>query len=297
MTSDVRTGEGADFGAPLSIGQVATWACLLEASIPKPGNVHRGADFEDLSYYDFVAAAIAIGPAMDGAAAAPSLGTTVLAATRATREVAATNVNLGIVLLLAPLARVPREVDLRSGVRQVLGSLTPDDARLVYEAIRLANPGGLGRSESDDVAGPPPSDLIAAMRSAADRDLIAGQYANGFAEVFDLAVPAIMQGVGSGWALGDAVIRTHLRLMHERPDTLIARKLGREAAEQAAEYAGQVLRSGEPGDENYAEALADFDFWLRSDGHRRNPGTTADLIAAALYVVLRDRIVPVPLRV
>ena len=35
-------------------------------------------------------------------------------------------------------------------------------------------------------------------------------------------------------------------------------------------------------------ALADFDFWLRSDGHRRNPGTTADLIAAALFAGLRD---------
>jgi triphosphoribosyl-dephospho-CoA synthetase len=27
---------------------------------------------------------------------------------------------------------------------------------------------------------------------------------------------------------------------------------------------------------------------LRADGHRRNPGATADLIAAALFVALRE---------
>jgi len=42
--------------------------------------------------------------------------------------------------------------------------------------------------------------------------------------------------------------------------------------------------------------LADFDFWLRSDGHRRNPGTTADLIAAALFVLLRDGLIDPPYR-
>ena len=46
--------------------------------------------------------------------------------------------------------------------------------------------------------------------------------------------------------------------------------------------------AGGPHDERYYEALADFDFWLRADGHRRNPGATADLIAAALFAGLRD---------
>jgi triphosphoribosyl-dephospho-CoA synthase len=52
--------------------------------------------------------------------------------------------------------------------------------------------------------------------------------------------------------------------------------------------AGRVLDAGMPGDESYERGLEDFDFWLRSDGHRRNPGTTADLIAAALFVLLRE---------
>ena len=38
----------------------------------------------------------------------------------------------------------------------------------------------------------------------------------------------------------------------------------------------------------------EFDAWLRADGHRRNPGTTADLIAASLFAAFRDGILPMP---
>ena len=44
----------------LSIGQCASLACLLEVSAPKPGNVHRGADFEDMTFADFAASRFAI---------------------------------------------------------------------------------------------------------------------------------------------------------------------------------------------------------------------------------------------
>lgn len=288
--SSERTAPGV-----LTVGQCATLACLLEATFPKPGNVHRGADFEDLSFTDFVAAAVAIGPAMEAAAAGASLGATVLAAVRATRTVCATNVNLGIVLLLAPLARAASQTDLRGGTKRVLETLTPSDAATVYEAIALANPGGMGKVDDADVAGPPPADLLAAMRLAADRDTIAKQYTNGFADLFDFIVPELTAGLARGWSLSDAVIRTHLRTMHTIPDTLIARKCGAAVAQEAAANAGAVLEIGEPGNEEYNEALADLDFWLRCDGHRRNPGTTADLIAAALFVALLGGSISLPL--
>jgi triphosphoribosyl-dephospho-CoA synthase len=134
------------------------------------------------------------------------------------------------------------------------------------------------------------------MRLAADRDLVARQYANNFAEIFELAVPALAEGLARGWALNDVIVHTFLTLMRDRPDTLIERKCGREVAEEAASYAASVLRSGVPGDDEYADALADLDFWLRADGHRRNPGTSADLIAAGLFVVLQQGIVKLPIR-
>jgi triphosphoribosyl-dephospho-CoA synthase len=293
---DAARGDASD--APgLTIGQCAAWACLLEVSIPKPGNVHRGADFDDLTFHDFAAAAVAIGPAMDGAAAGAGVGRTVLDAVAATRRVAATNVNLGIVLLVAPMAAVPRGMALDAGVRTVLASLSPEDSALVYEAIRLANPGGLGRVDEGDVQGAAPDDLLAAMRSAAERDVVARQYATDYADVLGLVVPEILRNLAQGRRLGDAVIRTHLRTMQVLPDTLIARKCGAAVAAEAALYAGQVLAAREGEDGDYLEALADFDFWLRSDGRRRNPGATADLLAAGLFAVLRDGSIPLPLRV
>lgn len=281
---------------PLTAGQCATLACLIEASVPKPGNVHRGADFEDLTFFDFQTAAVAIGPAMQQAANGGRIGAAVLEAVRATRRLTPTNVNLGIVLLLAPLAAASRSSSLRAGLRDVLAGLDAADAAQVYEAIRLAQPGGLNQVDRADVAGPAPESLLYAMQLAADRDSIAKQYVTDFADVFDLVVPELQRGVSDGGQIADVVIRTQLRVMAELPDTLIARKCGFEQARQISAWARQVLDAGLPGDESYHEALADFDFELRSDGHRLNPGTTADLIAAGLFVALHDRIIPTPFR-
>src|SRR3954468_24053332 len=141
----------------LSLGQCATLACLLEATAPKVGNVHRGADFDDLTFADFVASAVAIGPVFDAAEQA-AVGDTVLEAIRATRRIVGTNTNLGMALLFAALAAVPRTVRLTTAsVGRVLGGLTADDSRKVYAAIGLAKPGGMGRVEAMDVAGEAPA--------------------------------------------------------------------------------------------------------------------------------------------
>ena len=271
----------------LSIGQCATVACFLEATAPKPGNVHRGADFEDLTYPDLVTAAIVIGPVMEAAQRRP-LGETIFEAVKTTQETVGTNASLGTILLLAPLAAVPREEPMRPGIPKVLGQLNATDARQVYEAIRLAKPGGLGRVSEADIAGDPPADLLAAMRAAADRDLVARQYANNFHEVLGEAAPAISSGLESGWGINGAIVHAQLTLMSRFPDSLIARKCGADVAKRAADHAAEVLRSGTPADESFWQAADDLDFWLRSDGHRRNPGTTADLLAAGLFVLLRD---------
>jgi triphosphoribosyl-dephospho-CoA synthase len=280
----------------LTIGQCATLACLLEATAPKVGNVHRGADFPDLTFTDFAVSAVLIGPAME-AASVTGVGRAVLDAIAATRERVTTNTNLGMVLLLAPLAAVPRDKPLLGGVDEVLAALSPEDCRLVYEAIRLAQPGGLGQVEQMDVHGPPPDDLIAAMRLAAGRDLVAGQYVDGFHLVLHEIAPRINRNVcQNGWTLTDTIIRIHLELLAQHEDSLIVRKSGREMAQRVSRLAEQVLDAGGPGDETYEAALADLDFYLRADGNKRNPGTTADLIAAALFVVLREGTIQPPFR-
>jgi triphosphoribosyl-dephospho-CoA synthase len=278
----------------LSLGQCAALACLLEATAPKPGNVHRGADFEDLTFVDFAASAVLIGPAIERAESV-GVGQTVYDAIAATRQIVGTNTNLGIALLLAPLAAVPRSMPLTDGIGRVLESLTADDCRRVYDAIRLAQPGGLGEFDQMDVGGPPPDDLLAAMRLATDRDQIARQYVDNFSLVLGRIVPRLCAGRNDhGWSLTDTIIRVQLELLSDYPDSLIARKCGPEMAQRVANLAAQVLAAGEPGDEAYHESLADFDFFLRSDGHRRNPGTTADLLAAGLFAALREGLLAPP---
>ena len=110
----------------------------------------------------------------------------------------------------------------------------------------------------------------------------------GFTDLLSTCVPWLREALAAGWSVTDSLIHTHVRLMHHFPDSLIARKCGVEVARESAVRAGRVLDIGHPGEPEYYAALADLDFWLRSDGHRRNPGTTADFIAAGLFVLLRD---------
>jgi len=280
---------------PLTVGQCAALATIMEATAAKPGNVYRGADFEDLSYPDFVVSATLLAPIFERASEVP-LGQTVLAAVRTTRRAVATNANLGTILLVAPLAKVRRNVPLAAGISQVLEQLDASDARDVYEAIRQAKPGGLGRVETADVADDAPASLMDAMRLAADRDMVARQYAENFTTVLDVVVPSLARELGSGVCLLDAIVRVHVELMSEFPDSLIARRCGLDVARQSAARAGKVLEAGRPGDEDYERGLADLDFWLRARGHERNPGTTADLVAAGLFVALRDGLIKPPFR-
>lgn len=265
----------------LPVGLAAQLACVLEATARKPGNVHRYADFADTSYLDFLTSAAAIAPVFDRAAGRP-IGATVLEAIRATRRVTAANTNLGIVLLLAPLSAMADGASLAD----VLRSTTVADAQAVYEAIRLANPGSLGRADAQDVREEPTVSLTDAMRLAADHDGVARQYANEFADVF--AAVSVLEAHlhNSAASLEVAIIQTFLHVLGNAPDTLIARKCGAALAAEASNRAARVVSAAD---------RADFDAWLRADGNRRNPGTTADLVTACLFVALRQGIIQLPL--
>jgi triphosphoribosyl-dephospho-CoA synthase len=132
------------------------------------------------------------------------------------------------------------------------------------------------------------------MALAADRDLVARQYANGFREVFDDGVPALVRGLETTGCLEGAIIFSHLWLMAAHPDSLIARKRGIAEAEEASRRARAVLDAGWPHAPASVEALARLDDWLRGAGRGRNPGTTADLVTASLFVALREQIIALP---
>ncbi len=280
----------------LSIGRIAELACLLEVTAAKPGNVHRAADFEDTTFEDFLTSAVVLGQVIDRFAAR-SVGQTVLAAVQQTRELVGSNTNLGMILLIVPMAKSLALGSLnQQHVRQILESLGPTDARDVYEAIRIARPGGLGSVPELDVGVPSvaPSSLLDGMRLARERDFIARQYANGFEEVFQIGLPKLVEARARFDTLSQAIVFTHVAMMSQFADSLIARKCGAEVAEHSRMLASQAVEKLPATDGGAAEMEAfwarvgELDFWLRSDGHRRNPGTTADLIAASLFAAIQS---------
>jgi len=242
--------------------------------------VHPQAEFVDLSHAELLAAGNAIVPAMDSAPLRP-LGQTILAAVTASRAVTRSNANLGIVLAVAPLAAVrdPAAV-CPERIAAVLDALGPDDAHDIWRAIALARPGGMGRQQRWDLADAPPSNILDAMRVAAERDQIARLWAQGYRPLFDGLVRDIDDELRAGRPLGDAIVRSYLRQLSRAPDSLVARKHGAAVAAEVSSRAAAVLAAAQPG---WLEAAAAFDAWLRAG--RVNPGTTADLVAAALYIL------------
>lgn len=272
--------------SPPEIAALATLACLLEASAPKPGNVAPGQPFRDMRYEDFVASAVAVGPLLGQAGQRP-LGETIRAAITATRRWTEANTNLGIVLLLAPLAKATAlPPPLRSGVLTVLQHTTIADAVEVYAAIRLARPGGLGTVPDQDLGDAPGVPLLDTMRLAAGRDAVAREYATGFETTFVVALPALRLARDAGLGWEEAVVETFLAILAHQPDTLIARKLGSGVAAEVSARAREVLAAGGLREEAGRTAVAAFDASLRDPHNSRNPGTTADLTAAALFVAL-----------
>ena len=280
LTTGVEKGQ-ADSGRAVtttahSIAAAAQLACVLEVSAEKPGNITPTHDFEDTSYEDMLRSAIAAGPEL---VRERGVGETVLAVVEASRRVAPSNTNLGIALLLAPLAKAAlRGGPLRERLGEVLRALDVADARAAYAAIRLAGAGGLRERVEHDVRAEPAIGLREAMASAAGRDSIAAEYATGFALTFDVGLPALSTALGDGLAVRDAIVELHLRLLAHTPDTLIARKAGTDAAERVSEGAREVLVG--------RRTLESFDASLRAEGNTLNPGTTADLVTATVFVAL-----------
>ena len=278
----------------LSADEVA-WAAqiasLLEVNACKPGNVTRLKNFHDCSFEDFLVSAVAIGPAFREATQAP-VGMTILRAVKDTHRLVGTNTNLGITLLLAPLAKavgMGHPGGLQAAAVAVLEALTIDDARLVYEAIRLAGPAGLGQVERGDVNNEGIDiTLRDAMKLAQDRDAVAREYVTGFEFTFELGYATLRQLWQQGRGFSQAILQTFLTILAHVPDSLIARKNGLAVAEHVSDLAKGVLERGGIFTDRGRRGLQALDHTLRDQQHRMNPGTTADLMAAALFVLLTE---------
>jgi triphosphoribosyl-dephospho-CoA synthase len=253
----------------------------------KPGNVHVHAAGHDMTVDDFLRSAeAAAGPLCEPSR---SLGARIRAAVEASWAAVACNTNLGIVLLAAPIVAAAERGSgpLGPRLRAVLHALTVEDAREAYAAILRANPGGLGRAAAQDVAAPPTVTLLEAMRLAADRDLIAHQYATCYADVFAIGMRRIAQERPSNDANWTTTL-VFLDFLARFPDSHIARKFGLETAETVRREAAQLRQDLPPARAEAFRVLLDFDRALKERG--LNPGTSADLTVASLLAAEAEAI-------
>jgi len=300
----------------------ATLALLLEvAGTPKPGNVDRRRDLDDLRFEAFLGGAVGARAGLEAAAdEGTPVGDAFERAVAGMVDRAGTNTQFGCLLLLVPLIRATVEEGSD-------GTLAPEAVDRVTRATTVADAVAFYRAfERVDVAvGDPPagaadldvrrgSDAAPALRERgltlrdvlavsadpdeADRvpDRNAREWVEGFPRTFR-AAEWIRTDTGP---LTDRAARAFLGLLAAEPDTLVAAIHGPETAREASARAAALLGGCDAAAAGFtgvdaidAEAVhgADLD---AAEGltasfvdESVNPGTTADLTCAALYVALR----------
>lgn len=267
-------------------------ACEGELRALKPGNVHVHADGHGMTPDDFRASARAASEPL--CRPGMPVGERIHAAIAATRAAVSCNTNLGIVLLAAPLlaaAERARPGGFRATLRESLAALSVADAVSAYAAIRLADPGGLGRVDAQDVARTPTVTLRQAMDLAAARDRVARQYVTDYEDIFAIGVAGLAAAERAGTMPEWATSGIYMQFLAAFPDSHVARKHGPTAAEElrleASAVAVSLTRADDP--EQLAPTLLAFDAALKRRGI--NPGTSADLTVASLLARAIEHIV------
>jgi len=268
------------------------WACLTELDAPKPGNVHAFADGHRMTVDEFVRSADAAAAPLSAQGA--RVGLRIHRAVMATFAAVGTNTNLGIILLCAPLAAAAERdaTNLRNALHQVLQDLNVDDADLAFGSIVRAAPAGLGHSAQHDVFNPAMVGLLQAMSEAANRDMVARQYATDFADIFDRGLPLFESVSRRRGEAKWATLATFLGFLSAFPDSHIARKFGAETArcvQGTALNFARMLQAAEQADQ-LLPALLTWDSALKAKAV--NPGTSADLTVATLFAHRLRTILP-----
>jgi len=289
-------------------------AILLEVSgYPKPGNVHRTADFPETRYEHFLASAVAIAPSFKRAA---EQGIKVSEEKIAPSEVCVGNIIkdavdimgwsqsggntlLGAIILLAPIAVAAGMISnrfslpkLRGNIKVIVESTTPEDALDVYDAIAVVNPGGLGKSSKLDVTDPASKKkilegqvtLFDTFEIASSYDSIASEWVHNYPITFDLGYPYFVRQLEETGDINTATVHAFLKILAEVPDTFISRKVGQAKAESISAEAGLVLKEGGLTTPLGRNLLQKLDSKLRDPEHDLSPGTTADITEAVLAI-------------
>ncbi|WP_405265261.1 triphosphoribosyl-dephospho-CoA synthase [Methanobrevibacter sp.] len=282
---------------PEEIAKMAQIASALEVSgYPKPGNVHRTRDFDDMEFEDFVISGIVIGDTIREACTDvdvenPQLGKYILQAVAETDRWIKNNTNLGIVMMTTPIA-VAAAIsdsfdDIRENIKRLMGNTSVDDACDLYDAINIADAGGMGDQDEYDVASDNAKNelrqnnrtMYDVLKISAPWDMLAREMTGDMPAVFEIGYPKYHE-LRQSKSQNDACVLTFLTILSHVPDTLISRKYGSDEAMKISLMTRDLLNIKDEPD--FKDRLREFDDYLFKNKY--NPGTTADLTAASIFV-------------
>jgi len=300
---------------PDHVSKCLQLAVLLEVSAyPKPGNVHRTSDFQETGYEHFLASAVALAPHSRHAAeqglrvfnkeislSQIGIGKTIQ---NAVRDVMVWqhggNTLLGSVILLTPMAAAAGQTlarytrfsinQFRTSLKSVVESTTSEDAVNVYDAINLAQPGGLGKTPRLDVTDVRSKrkilekgiSLFEVFKISSSWDSISAEWVNDYHITFDIGYPFFERQMKQTKDVNAATVHTYLKVLSEVPDTLIVRKAGEDKAKWVSVQAKLILQAGGLTTRKGRSSLLNLDRRLHDPSHKLNPGTTADITSAIL---------------
>ena len=279
------------------IAKIAQIASALEVSgYPKPGNVHRTRDYDDMVFEDFIISGIVIGDTIRKATADvdienPQLGRYILEAVDETDRWIKNNTNLGIVMMITPIAAAAAISDdfdeIRPNIVKLMANTSVDDACDLYDAINIADAGGMGDQDEYDVASDNAKNelrennqtMYDVLKISAPWDMLAREMTSDMPAVFEIGYPTYHELKGEK-SLNDACVLTFLTILSQVPDTLISRKYGSDEAMKISMMTRDLLKLRDADD--FEVKLQEFDDYLFENHY--NPGTTADLTAASIFV-------------
>ena len=279
------------------IAKIAQIASALEVSgYPKPGNVHRTRDYDDMVFEDFVISGIVIGDTIREACSDvdvenPELGKYILQAVAETDRWIKNNTNLGIVMMTTPIA-VAASIsdsfdDIRENVKVLMANTSVDDACDLYDAINIADAGGMGDQDEYDVASDNAKQelrqnnqtMYDVLKISAPWDMLAREMTSDMPAVFEIGYPTYHKLLDEK-TQNEACVLTFLTILSQVPDTLISRKYGSDEALKISMMTRDLLNLKDS--EDFMDKVSEFDEFLYKNKY--NPGTTADLTAASIFV-------------
>jgi len=273
--------------SPERVAQCAVLAMLFElSSSPKPGNVDRCHDFSDIGFHHFLTSAVSAYPVFHKAANGEgSVGSLILEGVEAWQTWnLSSNTHFGSLVLMVPIAiAAGKPGELHRELANILENTCVMDTIDFYSAFekakaRVAEVENFSLNDSNwrEAVQSSGKTLLELMNLSSKHDIVAREWSTNYERSFQLA-DRLKEQIGR-WGQNDGVVRTFLEALAEVPDSLICAKFGEEVALQVSRRAGEALL-----DDTLDKAHKLDQDLLAED---INPGSTADLIAASLFISL-----------